>query len=61
MEKSEPALVPQWLRTAGSVASSAPHFASSSNHTGNLDVLTRFRIFNVLCSSIENIMHVSLV
>jgi hypothetical protein len=46
MEKSEPALVPQWLRTAGSVASSAPHFASSSNHTGNLDVLTRFRIFN---------------
>lgn len=45
MEKSEPALVPQWLRSAGSVASSAPHFASSSNHTGNFDVLICFRVF----------------
>ncbi|CAL5202916.1 unnamed protein product [Lathyrus oleraceus] len=33
MEKSEPALAPQWLRSAGSVPSSAHHFASSSNHT----------------------------
>ncbi|CAI8597457.1 unnamed protein product [Vicia faba] len=33
MEKSEPALVPQWLRSNGSVTSSAHHFASSSNHT----------------------------
>ncbi|XP_058774230.1 uncharacterized protein LOC131648494 [Vicia villosa] len=31
--KSEPALVPQWLRSNGSVTSSAHHFASSSNHT----------------------------
>ncbi|KAK7351147.1 hypothetical protein VNO77_10378 [Canavalia gladiata] len=36
MEKSEPALVPEWLRSAGSVAgagSSAHHFASPSTHT----------------------------
>ncbi|XP_004515670.1 uncharacterized protein [Cicer arietinum] len=37
MEKSEPALVPQWLRSAGSVAGGASnsthHFASSSTHT----------------------------
>ncbi|CAK8566286.1 unnamed protein product [Lathyrus sativus] len=33
MDKSEPALVPQWLRNSGSVPSSAHHFASSSNHT----------------------------
>ncbi|XP_061350498.1 uncharacterized protein LOC133295671 isoform X2 [Gastrolobium bilobum] len=36
MEKSEPALVPEWLRSAGSVAgagSSAHHFTSSSTHT----------------------------
>jgi len=42
MERSEPTLVPEWLRSAGSVAgagSSTQHFPSSSNHTGNLDVL----------------------
>nr|KYP40513.1 hypothetical protein KK1_038151 [Cajanus cajan] len=36
MDKSEPALVPEWLRSAGSVAgggSSAHHFAAPSNHT----------------------------
>ncbi|KAK7301291.1 hypothetical protein RJT34_12152 [Clitoria ternatea] len=36
MERSEPALVPEWLRSAGSVAgagNSAQHFASSSTHT----------------------------
>ncbi|KAJ1385020.1 hypothetical protein SESBI_42012 [Sesbania bispinosa] len=36
MEKSEPALVPEWLRSAGSVAgagNSAHHFASASTHT----------------------------
>ncbi|XP_027362236.1 uncharacterized protein LOC113869906 isoform X2 [Abrus precatorius] len=36
MEKSEPALVPQWLRSAGSVAgagTSAHHFATPSIHT----------------------------
>lgn len=43
MEKSEPALVPQWLRTAGSVASSAPHFASSSNHTDSHSVAHQTR------------------
>ena len=42
MERSEPALVPEWLRSAGSVAgagSSAQQFASSSGHTGNFNVL----------------------
>jgi len=48
MEKSEPALVPQWLRSAGSVASSSPHFASSSNHTGNFDFLDSFSVFYAL-------------
>ncbi|KAK7311583.1 hypothetical protein RJT34_09822 [Clitoria ternatea] len=36
MEKSEPALVPEWLRSAGSVAGaggSAHHFTSPSTHT----------------------------
>ncbi|EXB60491.1 hypothetical protein L484_014946 [Morus notabilis] len=36
MERSEPTLVPQWLRSAGSVTgggNSAPHFASSSSHS----------------------------
>ncbi|KAJ7959089.1 mediator of RNA polymerase II transcription subunit 1 isoform X2 [Quillaja saponaria] len=36
MERSEPTLVPQWLRSSGSVTgggSSAPHFASSSSHS----------------------------
>ncbi|KAK7410566.1 hypothetical protein VNO78_01442 [Psophocarpus tetragonolobus] len=36
MDKSEPTLVPEWLRSAGSVAgsgSSAHHFAVPSNHT----------------------------
>ncbi|KAI4307327.1 hypothetical protein L6164_030528 [Bauhinia variegata] len=36
MGKSEPALVPEWLRSAGSVTgtgSSAHHFASTSSHT----------------------------
>ncbi|CAI8585493.1 unnamed protein product [Vicia faba] len=36
MDRSEPALVPEWLRSAGSVGgagNSAQHFASSSNHT----------------------------
>jgi len=45
MERSEPALVPEWLRSAGSVAgagSSAQQFASSSAHTGNFDVLFFF-------------------
>ncbi|KAG4954662.1 hypothetical protein AAZX31_14G155200 [Glycine max] len=41
MERSEPALVPEWLRSAGSVAgagSSAQQFASSSAHTDSLSV-----------------------
>ncbi|TKY56214.1 cell wall protein AWA isoform X1 [Spatholobus suberectus] len=42
MERSEPALVPEWLRSAGSVAgsgSSAQHFtASSSSHTDSPSV-----------------------
>ncbi|XP_028197137.1 mediator of RNA polymerase II transcription subunit 1-like isoform X3 [Glycine soja] len=41
MERSEPALVPEWLRSAGSVAgagSSAQQFASSSGHTDSLSV-----------------------
>ncbi|CAI0583896.1 unnamed protein product [Linum tenue] len=36
MERSEPTLVPEWLRTTGSVSgggSSAHHFASSSSHS----------------------------
>ncbi|PHU19665.1 hypothetical protein BC332_10816 [Capsicum chinense] len=36
MERSEPALVPEWLRSTGSVTgvgSSSPHFASSSLHS----------------------------
>lgn len=36
MDRSEPSLVPEWLRSAGSVAgagNSAQHFASSSNQT----------------------------
>ena len=39
MERSEPALVPEWLRSAGSVTgadSSAHHSASSSTHSGIL-------------------------
>jgi hypothetical protein len=42
MDRSEPSLVPEWLRSTGSVAgagNSAQHFASSSNQTGNLDIL----------------------
>ncbi|XP_047180633.1 uncharacterized protein LOC124847235 [Vigna umbellata] len=41
MERSEPTLVPEWLRSAGSVAgagSSTPHFPSSSNHTDSSSV-----------------------
>ncbi|KAK7373101.1 hypothetical protein VNO80_06498 [Phaseolus coccineus] len=41
MEKSEPTLVPEWLRSAGSVAgagSSTQHFPSSSNHTESSSV-----------------------
>ncbi|XP_027331027.1 mediator of RNA polymerase II transcription subunit 1-like isoform X4 [Abrus precatorius] len=41
MEKSEPALVPEWLRSAGSVAGaggSAQHSASSSTHTDSPSV-----------------------
>ena len=37
MERSEPALVPEWLRGAGNVAgagNSAQQFASPSNHAG---------------------------
>ncbi|CAK9168149.1 unnamed protein product [Ilex paraguariensis] len=37
MEKSEPALVPEWLRCTGSViggGTSSHHFASSSSHSG---------------------------
>ncbi|KAF5746830.1 mediator of RNA polymerase II transcription subunit 1 isoform X2 [Tripterygium wilfordii] len=36
MERSEPALVPEWLRSTGSVTgggSSVPHFSSSSSHS----------------------------
>lgn len=61
MEKSEPALVPQWLRSAGSVASSSPHFASSSNHTGNFDFLDSFHVFYALILSIYNSMHYFIV
>uniref|UniRef100_A0A0R0JNG4 Mediator of RNA polymerase II transcription subunit 1 n=1 Tax=Glycine max TaxID=3847 RepID=A0A0R0JNG4_SOYBN len=41
MAKSEPSLVPEWLRSAGSVAgggSSAHHFAAQSNHTDSSNV-----------------------
>lgn len=41
MDRSEPTLVPEWLRSSGSVVgagSSAQHFTSSSSHTGNLDI-----------------------
>ncbi|OIW21416.1 hypothetical protein TanjilG_02783 [Lupinus angustifolius] len=41
MERSEPALVPEWLRSAGSVAGSgntAQHFASPSTNTDNSSV-----------------------
>ncbi|KAK7321049.1 hypothetical protein VNO77_31180 [Canavalia gladiata] len=41
MERSEPALVPEWLRSAGSVTgagSSVQHFASSSTHTDSPSV-----------------------
>ncbi|XP_061339522.1 uncharacterized protein LOC133286160 isoform X2 [Gastrolobium bilobum] len=41
MERSEPALVPEWLRSAGNVAgagSSAQHFASPSTHTDSPSV-----------------------
>lgn len=52
MDRSEPSLVPQWLRSAGSVAgagSSAQHFASSSNHAGKLNVLFELHLyFNAL-------------
>ncbi|CBI19082.3 unnamed protein product, partial [Vitis vinifera] len=36
MERSEPTLVPEWLRSTGSVTgggNSAHHFATSSSHT----------------------------
>ncbi|CAK9171727.1 unnamed protein product [Ilex paraguariensis] len=45
MERSEPALVPEWLRCPGSViggGTSSHHFAASSSHSGN-DSLTRNR------------------
>lgn len=48
MERSEPALVPEWLRSAGSVAgagNSAQHLASSSTHTGILNILSDFLFF----------------
>lgn len=48
MDRSEPTLVPEWLRSAGSVGgagNSAQHFASSSNHTG---IILAF-VFNYLC------------
>lgn len=52
MDRSEPALVPEWLRSAGSVGgagNSAQHFASSSNHTGNFGVLFELLMyFNAL-------------
>ncbi|KAG5036293.1 uncharacterized protein LOC114410463 isoform X2 [Glycine soja] len=41
MAKSEPTLVPEWLRSAGSVAgggSSAHHFAAQSNHSDSSNV-----------------------
>lgn len=40
MERSEPTLVPEWLRSAGSVTgggSSVPHSASSSSHAGTIN------------------------
>lgn len=42
MDRSEPSLVPEWLRSAGSVVgagNSAQHFASSSSHAGNFDLM----------------------
>lgn len=45
MERSEPALVPEWLRSTGSVTgvgSSSPHFASSSLHSGTYSPLLEF-------------------
>ncbi|WCJ44578.1 hypothetical protein M5689_025237 [Euphorbia peplus] len=46
MERSEPTLVPEWLRTSGSVSgggSSAPHFASSSSHSDVLSTANHTR------------------
>jgi len=51
MERSEPTLVPEWLRSAGSVAgagTSAQHFPSSSTHNGNLDILSVLCTFVIL-------------
>jgi len=51
MERSEPTLVPEWLRSTGSVAgsgSSLQHFPSSSTHNGNLDILSELCAFVIL-------------
>lgn len=41
MERSEPTLFPEWLRSTGSVTgagSSAQHSASTASHSGTLDI-----------------------
>ena len=51
MERSEPALVPEWLRSAGSVAgagSSAQQFASPSTHAGGFNILSDFFLKHIL-------------
>ena len=55
MDKSEPALVPEWLRNAGSVAGAGSSAHHPSTHTGILIVLIFSRIFYVLlfCNKIK--------
>jgi len=61
MERSEPTLVPEWLRSAGSVAgtgSSVQHFPSSSTQNGNLDIPSELCTFVVLFVLFNSVCHV---
>ncbi|MBA0793281.1 hypothetical protein Gohar_017698 [Gossypium harknessii] len=52
MKISEPALVPEWLRTSGTTTggvNSVPHFASSSSNTGGI-LTSRDEIYRLLRS-----------
>lgn len=70
MERSEPTLVPEWLRSTGSVTgggNSNHHFPSSSSHSGTAFFLFLFLFFHCcmlpikmtcLCFDIVNAVNV---
>ena len=60
MERSEPALVPEWLRCTGNVGGGSPsshHFSSSSLHSGNLSLSTVYALHS---SSLPHLVFVVL-